>query len=122
MNEIAKLHTYAVQWIDHGGDYHEPQWEAQIPTALKQMGLDPTKVLVGMGSMSYKSQYEWQNDLLLYGYIETIVELPQWEGLKKESPRWVEEISLWFYTFEPQKEQIVEKFSMEEFENLYHGE
>lgn len=114
-----KNYTYAVQWIDHGGPYEEPQWERHVPTALKQMGLDPDKVIVEIGGLELYNPTK--GEITLYGYIETNVELPQFEGMKKSSPRWVEEISLWFYTFEPKSEMILERYDLYDFEDMLHA-
>lgn len=107
---------YVVQWIDHGGPYDEPQWESQIPTALEQMGLDPNKVLLDIGGLALRIVS--RKEPMLFGCIETSVELPKWTGMIKPSPRWVEEITLWFYTFKPIEENIVERFDFEDFEQL----
>jgi hypothetical protein len=111
-----KTFLYAVQWIDHGGPYDEPQWESQIPTALEQMGFDPSKVLVGIGGIALRIVS--QEEPTLFGCIETNVKLPKWTGMVKPSPRWVEEIVLWFYTFQPKEKNIVERFDFEDFDKL----
>ena len=90
-------YTYAVQWIDHGGPYHEPNWDDQVPTALEQMGFDPNKIIVEMGGFKLKAVRE--NNCDLFGYIKTNVELPKWDGMISGSARWVDEIVLWFYTY-----------------------
>ena len=112
-------YIYAVQWIDHGGPYHEPFWQDQVPTALEQMGFDPNEIIVNMGGLSLHQTFA--SEPVLFGYIETNVKLPKWDGMVKPSPRWVEQIVLWFYTFEPKEEDIVERFSLSDFECVFYN-
>ncbi len=112
-------YIYAVQWIDHGGPYHEPQWESQVPIALKQMGLDPTQVIVDKGGIEL---YNPKNGKInLFGFIETNVQLPPFDGMHKSSPRWVESNKLWFYTFEPKSELILERYDLFDFEDIFYN-
>ena len=106
-------HIYGVQWIDHGGPYDEPNWENQVPTALEQMGLDPKAVIKEIGGFKLNNQPGSNG---LFGFIETNVELPQWGGMVKGSPRWVESIQLWFYTFNVKEDNIVQRWTVHEFE------
>ena len=106
-------YTYAVQWIDHGGPYHEPHWEDQVPTALRQMGLDPDKIIVDMGGLKLSNGE-------LYGYIKTNTSLPEWDGMLVGSDRWVEAIVLWFYTWKVKEEDIAEWFDLYEFDDVFY--
>lgn len=107
-------YTYAIQWIDHGGPYHEPQWEDQVPTALKQMGLDADKIIVDMGGLKLLNGE-------LYGYIKTSTPLPEWDGMLAGSDRWVEDIVLWFYTWKIKKQDIAEWFDLCEFDDVFYN-
>ena len=109
---------YAVQWIDHGGPYHEPNWQDQVPTVLKQMGLDPNVVLKDIGGISLHDPKSGTTEM--FGFIETTVELPEFDGMIKSSPRWVEQIRLWFYTFTPEIENIVDRWDVYEFEDVFY--
>lgn len=111
-------YIYAVQWVDHGGPYHEPQWEEQIPTVLIQMGLNPSKMLLELGGLKIKNLPDGCN---LFGYIKTSVPIPRLDGKYKPHPRWVESIQLWFHTFEPRKEDIEERYELFDFEDLFYS-
>ena len=121
-----KTFLYAVQWVDHGGDYHEPQWESQVPTALTQMGFGPKNMLVDIGGVRLANKRyglsSYQSPTLLFGCIETTVPLSEWDGTNKNSERWVESIRLWFRTFEVKQEDIIEQYDFDTFEPLYYGE
>ncbi len=114
-------YLYAVQWIDHGGPYHEPNWQNEVPTVLEQMGFDPNVILNNIGGISLHNQKTGMTNM--FGFIETTVELPEWDGMKKSSPRWVEQISLWFYTFTPNPkiENIVDRWDVDEFDNVFYN-
>lgn len=112
-----KTYTYAVQWIDHGGPYHESCWDDQIPTVLEQMGFDSSKVLLEVGGFKLKGE----EDDKLYGFIKTNVELPKWNGMLSGSARWADTISLWFYTWEPNVDEVQEWYDWERFDELYHS-
>ena len=107
-------YIYGVQWIDHGGPYDEPNWENQVPTALEQMGLDSKAVIKEIGGFKLNNQ---KGSCDLFGFIETNVELPKWEGMIPNSPRWVESIQLWFYTFNVKEDNIVQRWTVNEFED-----
>lgn len=110
-------YLYAVQWIDHGGVYHEPNWQDKVPTALSQMGFDPNAILIDIGGLLLEDE----GGRTYAGYIETNSKLPKWSGLVKPSDRWVEDISLWFYTFQPPKDTIASRWAIEEFEEIFYG-
>lgn len=110
-------HIYCVQWIDHGGPYHEPRWEQQVPTVLRQMGYDPDVMLLNMGGLKLKNREDGCN---LFGYIETSIEIPRLDGLSKPSARWVDSIKLWFYTFKPNLDEIEEFFDIYDFEDIFY--
>jgi hypothetical protein len=112
-------HTYGVQWVDHGGPYHEPNWSSQVPTALRQLGFDPNKVLVEVGGV--KMKVEREDNYPFFGYIKTNVALPEWDGMSRESARWVDDIILWFYTWELNEDRVEEWYELEEFDELYHS-
>lgn len=120
-----KTFTYAIQWIDHGGPYHEPQWEQHVPTALTQMGFDPNKIIVNIGGLALVPKANNDNDIQLFGYIETNVEIPQWIGqpsnLQANQTRWVDDITLAFYNFEPHHHYHIErKYDLDDFEDVFY--
>tara|TARA_R110002124_G_scaffold269637_1_gene437571 strand:- start:47 stop:388 length:342 start_codon:yes stop_codon:yes gene_type:complete len=102
-------YTYAIQWIDHGGPYDEPQWENHVPTALKQMGFDADKIILNIGGLKLSNGE-------LYGYIKTNTPLPEWDGMYVDSDRWVNEIVLWFYTWRVKPQDIAQYFDLYDFE------
>ena len=72
-----------------------------------------------MGGLALRVKH--QKEPILFGCIETNVKLPKWNGMINSSPRWVEQIVLWFYTFEPKEEDIVERFSLSDFECVFYN-
>lgn len=122
---MQQTFTYAIQWIDHGGPYHQPNWQQHVPTALRQMGYEPDTIIVNIGGLALVPKSFNDNDIKLFGYIETTVEIPEWIGqpanLKGNQTRWVEDISLAFYTFEPHHYyQIERKYDVHEFDFVYY--
>lgn len=111
-------YIYAIQWVDHGGPYHEPQWEEQVPTALTQMGYDPSETIIKMGGLKIKGLEDGCN---LFGYIETNKPIPPLDGKYKPHPRWVESIRLWFHTFEPKEDTIEEWYDLYDFEDIFYN-
>ena len=111
-------HIYCIQWIDHGGPYHEPRWDEQVPTVLRQMGFNPDEIIINMGGLKLKNLEDGCN---LFGYIETTQNIPRLDGLYKPSPRWVESISLWFNTFQPNLEDIEEWYNLHDFEDIFYN-
>ena len=112
-------YIYAVQWVDHGGPYHEPHWEEQIPTVLTQMGYNPSEMLLDLGGISL--YIPTMGEAVLFGYIKTSEPIPRLDGKYKPHPRWVEEIRLWFNTFEPTKEHILEWYDLSDFEDIFYS-
>lgn len=113
-----KTHIYAIQWVDHGGPYHEPHWDEQVPTALKQMGYDPDKIIVNIGGLKLKHLPDGCN---LFGYIETTTPIPKLDGKYKPHPRWVQAIQLWFSTFEPPIENVEQWYDLYDFESVFYN-
>lgn len=112
-----KVYIYAVQWVDDGGPYHEPQWEEQVPTVLRQMGYDPDAMMIKMGGLKLKNLEDGCN---LFGYIKTTEPIFKLDGYKT-NPRWVELTRLWFNTFEPKQDTIEELYDLYDFEDIFYN-